>query len=99
MSDEPLDLVWPHARYLAGYVHALEQGWSPDNLRPQTALDELARIAGLGHIELTTDASNVASQRVIEANGGVAVERFFKPKEYGGAESIRFRIALVDSGA
>jgi predicted acetyltransferase len=44
MSSESMDLVWPEARYLAGYVHALQQGWSPDNLRPQAALDELARI-------------------------------------------------------
>jgi predicted acetyltransferase len=40
-----IDLVWPANQYLPGYVHALRQGWSPDNLRPQTALDELARIA------------------------------------------------------
>jgi predicted acetyltransferase len=40
-----MDLVWPAAQYLPGYVHALQQGWSPDNLRPQAALDELARIA------------------------------------------------------
>ena len=39
-----MNLVWPDARYLSGYMHALQQGWSPDNLRPQTALDELARI-------------------------------------------------------
>jgi hypothetical protein len=45
MSGESMDLVWPHGRYLAGYVQALQQGWSPDNLRPQAALDELARIA------------------------------------------------------
>jgi len=40
-----MDLVWPAAQYLPGYVHALQQGWSPDNLRPQAALDDLARIA------------------------------------------------------
>jgi predicted acetyltransferase len=39
-----MNLVWPAAQYLPGYVHALRQGWSPDNLRPQTAFDELARI-------------------------------------------------------
>lgn len=187
-----MNLVWPDGRYVAGYAHALQQGWSPDNLRPQTALDELARIAedpdrfvlekvdreakgpaitlpdgttvprlpgyalwmwdgefcgsidfrwqpgttelpphclghigysvvpwkqgrgyatrsltlllgharkeGLAYVELTTDASNVASRRVIEANGGIVVERFCKPKGYGGAESLRFRIALVDAG-
>jgi predicted acetyltransferase len=40
-----MNLVWPDAQYLPGCGHALQQGWSPDNLRPQTALDELARIA------------------------------------------------------
>lgn len=40
-----MELVWPAAQYLAGCVHALEQGWSPDNLRPEAAAEELARIA------------------------------------------------------
>lgn len=40
-----MKLVWPAAQYLSGYIHALEQGWSPDNLRPQVASEELARIA------------------------------------------------------
>ena len=193
MSGDSMDLVWPDGQYLAGYVQALQQGWSPDNLRPQTALDELARIAedperfvseqvdreakgpaitlpdgktvprlpgysmwmwdgefcgsigfrwqpgttelppyclghigysvvpwkrgrgyatralklllgyareeGLAYVELTTDANNVASRRVIEANGGIVVERFNKPKGYGGAESIRFRIAFGNAEA
>ncbi len=183
-----MDLVWPAAQYLPGYVHALQQGWSPDNLRPQAALDELARIAedpdrflseqvdreakgpsitlpdgstvprlpgysrwmwdgefcgsigfrwqpgttelppyclghvgfsvvpwkrrrgyatralqlllplageeGLVYIELTTNSDNIASRRVIEANGGKLIERFHKPAGYGGAESLRFRILL-----
>ena len=53
-----------------------------------------ARSVGLPYVELTTDASNVASRRVIEANGGIIVERFNKPAVYGGAESLRFRIAI-----
>jgi predicted acetyltransferase len=183
-----MELVWPAAQYLPGYVRALQQGWSPDNLRPQTALDDLARIAqdpgrfiseqidrdakgpavvlpdgstvprlpgysrwmwdgdfcgvigfrwqpgttelpphclghigysvvpwkrrrgyatralelllpqakeeGLAYVEVTTDADNVASRRVIEANGGELVERFCKPAVHGGAESLRFRILL-----
>jgi predicted acetyltransferase len=44
------------------------------------------------YVELTTDVSNVGSQRVIEANGGVKVETFFKPASLGGAESFRYRI-------
>lgn len=184
-----MELVWPAAEYLPGYVHALKRGWSPDNLRPQAALDELARIAedpnrflaeqvdreakgppvtlpdgstvprlpgytqwmwdgefcgsigfrwqpgttelpphclghvgysvvpwkrqrghatlalqlllrqareeALAYIELTTDSDNIASRRVIEANGGEVVERFCKPAAYGGAESLRFRIHLL----
>jgi len=58
-----------------------------------------ARAEGLTHIEVTTDADNVASRRVIEANGGILVERFHKPKSHGGAESLRFRISLTEPGA
>ena len=184
-----LDLVWPAAEYLPGYVHALRQGWSRDNLRPQSGREELARIQQdphaflaeqvdmdgngppvtlpdgspaarlpgyqrwmwdgefcgcigfrwqpgttdlpsycLGHIgysvvpwkrgrgyatralrlilpearaigmpfvELTTDIDNLPSRRVIESNGGILIERFFKPVTHGGAESLRFRIFLA----
>jgi len=188
MSNQPMELVWPAPQYLSGYVHALKQGWSPDNLRPQAASEELVRIAqdparfliekvdreakgplitlpdgrrvprlpgysrwiwdgefcgaisfrwqpgttdlppyclghigysvvpwkqgrgyatralrlllpeasseGLAFVDLTTDADNIASQRVIEANGGELIERFHKSAGYGGAESLRFRIHL-----
>jgi predicted acetyltransferase len=40
-----VQLVWPAARYLPGYVHALQQAWSPDNRRPEAAGEHLARIA------------------------------------------------------
>lgn len=188
-----MELVWPAAQYLSGYVHALEQGWSPDNLRPQAASDDLARIAqdpvrflseqvdreakgppvilpdggtvprlpgysqwiwdgefcgtigfrwqpgttdlppyclghigysvvpwkrqrgyatralqlllpqarseGLAFVELTTDADNTASRRVIEACGGELIERFHKSAEHGGGESVRFRILLAKTVA
>jgi predicted acetyltransferase len=55
----------------------------------------LARDIGLPYIELTTDADNVASQRVILANGGAMTERFDKPAVYGGQPAIRFRICLT----
>lgn len=45
MAIENMELVWPAPRYLAGYADALKRGWSPDNRRPQAALEELARIA------------------------------------------------------
>lgn len=183
-----MDLIRPTAEHLPGYVHALRQGWSPDNLRPEATSEELARIEadpdaflarmddregqgppvtlpdgstvprlpgyqrwmwdgefcgsigfrwqpgttalpphcmghigyavvpwkrgrgyataalralldevrreGLEYVELTTNAANVASQRVIEANGGMVAEHFEKPAVYGGGRSLRYRIPL-----
>lgn len=191
-----MELVWPAEEFLHGYVGALTRGWSPDNLRPEAAQDELAAIArdaaaflesevdreakgppivlpggatvprlpgyhrwmwdgefcgvigfrwqpgttelpphclghigfsvvpwkrrhgyatralgmlladarrealeGLTFVELTTDVANIGSRRVIEANGGRLFERFDKPASYGGAESYRFRIPLVDGAS
>ena len=183
-----MELVWPSAEYLPGYIHALQQGWSPDNLRPQAAQEQLARIEeeasrflaeqvdreakgpavilpdgnevprlpgysrwmwdgefcgvinfrwkpgsaelppyclghvgysvvpwkrrrgyatralklllpeaaqeGLPYLEIVTDTTNTGSKKVIEANGGELIERFRKSEEYGGAESLRYRIPL-----
>ncbi len=49
-----------------------------------------ARAEGLSSVNLTTGADDLASQRVIQANGGTVIERFFKPAAYGEAESLRF---------
>src|SRR5258708_26845412 len=38
-----------------------------------------AKAEGLRYVEITTSPDNMASQRVIEANGGVLVEEFVKP--------------------
>jgi predicted acetyltransferase len=189
LAAEAFTLVWPDRARLPSYMRALEQGWSPDNLRPEAGAEALARATDdadaflaeqvdrdgalspvilpdgrsvprlpgfhkwmwdgefcgdinlrwqpgttdlppycLGHIgfsvvprkrrrgyatkalalilpdargtnlpfvELTCDATNIASRAVIEANGGVLVERFNKPASYGGAASFRFRIDLV----
>src|SRR5215208_6539889 len=191
MLDDNFELVWPRAEYLPGYIHALQQGWSPDNLRPEAAAEQLGRIAEdpvrfleqqvdreakgpqvtlpdgsraarlpgyilwmwdgefcgvinfrwqpgttelppycLGHagysvvpwkrrrgyatqalrlllpqvrqedltyVEIVADADNIPSQRVIEANGGVLVERFTKSEAYGGQESLRYRIGLTEN--
>ncbi len=53
-----------------------------------------AREVGLPYVEITTDPDNVASQRVIEANGGVLVEHFTKPSQFDSTPGLRYRIAL-----
>jgi predicted acetyltransferase len=55
---------------------------------------ELARAEGLPFVDLTTDPSNAASRRVIEANGGVFVETFRRRASYGGTEALKYRIHL-----
>ncbi len=54
-----------------------------------------ARSVGLPFVEITTDPENQASQRVILANGGVLVERFTKPPQFGSKPGLRFRISLA----
>ena len=53
-----------------------------------------AKAEGLSYVEITTDPDNRPSQRVIEANGGVLVEKFLKPGELGGTPGLRYRIFL-----
>jgi len=53
-----------------------------------------ARSEGLPFVEITTDLENIASQRVIEANGGKLFEEFIKPPQFGGRPGLRYRIAL-----
>jgi predicted acetyltransferase len=60
-------------------------------------LPEAAR-RGLSHVDITTDPGNLASRKVIEANGGTLVERFAKGPKYGGSESLLYRIALQQTG-
>lgn len=52
------------------------------------------RARGLTYVELTTDAGNPASQKVILANGGVLVGPYRKPAPYGGGEGLLYRIEL-----
>ena len=54
----------------------------------------LAKAEGLKFIEITTDPDNLASQKVIEANGGTLFEQFVKPLQFGGKPAIRYRISF-----
>jgi predicted acetyltransferase len=44
MPEASMQLVWPGLQFLPSYIGALQQGWSPDNLRPEASLEHLARI-------------------------------------------------------
>jgi predicted acetyltransferase len=67
------------------------QGYATEALRQMLPL---ARARGLEYVELTADTANLVSQKVIVAAGGILVEPFDKPAEYGGGSALRFRIPL-----
>jgi predicted acetyltransferase len=39
-----MELLWPSLEHLPGYLAALRQGWSPDNLRAEAAQEEIDEI-------------------------------------------------------
>ena len=89
----------PHCLGHIGYAVV---PWKQRRGYATAALSQLlpeARDVGLPFVELTTDPDNLASQRVILANGGVLVERFVKPPQFGGKPGLRFRIALSDASS
>jgi predicted acetyltransferase len=57
-----------------------------------------AKAEGLPFVDITTDPENIASQRVITANGGVLLEQFTKPPQYGSVPGLRFRVPLNGPG-
>jgi predicted acetyltransferase len=84
----------PHVLGHIGYAVVpwkRRRGYATEALR--LMLDE-ARAVGLVHVEITAKPGNPASHKVILANGGKLVGRFFEDAAYGGAESLRFRIEL-----
>lgn len=54
---------------------------------------EAIRPLGLPHVDLTTDSNNEPSQRVIQSNGGVLVQRL-RTQTDGNAEVLLWRIPL-----
>lgn len=53
-----------------------------------------AKAEGLRFVEITTDPDNLASRRVVEANGGVLVEEFVTPPSLGSERKLRYRVRL-----
>jgi predicted acetyltransferase len=57
-------------------------------------LDELRAETDLPWVEITTDVENVASQKVMAANGAGPAEPFDKGAAYGHGVGLRYRIPL-----
>jgi predicted acetyltransferase len=93
---------WQHGSndlppYCLGHIGFAVVPWKQGKGYATLALKELlpeAKAEGLAYVEITADPANLASQHVIVANGGVLVERFIKPAQYGNSEGLRFRIQL-----
>jgi predicted acetyltransferase len=83
--------------YVLGHIGYSVVPWKQGNGYATAALGLLlpeARAQGLRWVILTTNPANIASQRVIEHNGGVLEARFDKPEAFGGGEGLRWRIDI-----
>jgi predicted acetyltransferase len=87
--------------YCLGHIGYAVVPWKQRRGYATTALKLMlveAAAVGLPFVEITTDPSNVASQRVIEAAGGCLRERFTKPVQFGSRPGLRYRIQLHNDG-
>jgi predicted acetyltransferase len=85
----------PHVLGHIGYAVVPWQRRRGHATRALALMLPLARARGLRRVEITTDPDNLASQRVITANGGVLVATFDKGAAYGHAPGLRYRIELT----
>jgi predicted acetyltransferase len=86
----------PHCLGHIGYaVVPWKQGRGYATRALQEMLQE-AQAEGLRYVEITTAPDNAASQRVIQANGGVLVEEFVTPAALGSRRELRYRVNLHD---
>jgi predicted acetyltransferase len=84
--------------YCLGHIGYGVVPWKPRRGNATRALAMLLPISlleVLDFVEFSTDMDNVASQRVITANGGVLVEEFVKPAAFGRKPGLRYRIHLA----
>ncbi len=85
--------------YVLGHIGYAVVPWKRRRGYAAAALAQMlghARAEGLGRVHITTNPENVPSQRVIEKNGGVLVERFVRTPHHGGTPGLRYRIDLKD---
>lgn len=68
------------------------RGYATEALRQML---DVARGVGLPYVEITTQPDNDGSQKVILANGAVALGEFVEPAQYGGHIGLKYRIDLA----
>ncbi|WP_291299063.1 GNAT family N-acetyltransferase [Elioraea sp.] len=88
------DVLPPHVSGHIGYGVVPQRRRQGIATRALALLLDEARGIGLAAVILTAGLENLASQRVIAANGGIAMGRETVPPALGGREIIRWRIAL-----
>jgi predicted acetyltransferase len=74
-ANPTVRLVWPSREYLAGYISALERGWSPNNLRPQAGQEELVQIQAEAARFLDSLVDREAQGRFVALPDGSTVPR------------------------
>jgi predicted acetyltransferase len=83
--------------YCLGHIGYSVVPWRQRRGLATEALRQLlpqARAQGLPLVQITADAGNLASQKVILANGGVLLREEDKPAAFGGGRLRRYRIVL-----
>ena len=84
----------PHVLGHIGYTVVpwkQRRGYATEALRQML---DIVRAEGLPYVEITTQPDNLASQKVIEANGGVSLGEFVEPEQYGGEIGMKYRVDL-----
>jgi len=82
--------------YCLGHIGYAIVPWKRRRGYATEALRALLRDAageGLRYVDICAEASNVASRRVIERNGGTLIEEFVTAPSLGGRPEVRYRVS------
>jgi predicted acetyltransferase len=91
-----MHLVPPHLQYLPSYVTALEQGWSPDNMRADAGREDLDDIAADPALFISRQADREAKGFLTLADGTAVprlpgIRRWIWDGEFCGTTGFRWQ--------